>query len=749
MSSPGALVDAAAEQEMTALALTERNGLTGAVEFYQACQAAGIHPILGLELAFAPPSDLAAPAGDLVLLSLDLSGWASLCRLSSARLTTPELIKSGEIPFELLAENTAGLLCLTGGTSGLAAQLVAQGQTVQAERFLAQLAELFPERLYVELQLQTPDDHALTERLARLGDRQSLPLVAAQNIHYLQRGEQARQQLLTAMRLNCPLVEVPLEAAAPPQSHFSSVAEMTSKFADYPAALANTQEIAARCQLELPLNVRHYPAIDLPAGESAEQVLRREAENGAQARYGEITPDIHKRLEHELQVIIDRDYAPLFLIMQEIVAFARRAGVPVASRGSASSSLVAHCLGITTPDPLRENLYFERFMNPARTSPPDIDLDLCSKRRDTVIRHVYEKYGAGRVAMVATINRFRARSALREVGKVHGLSGGQIKALVDGLPRRSWGPPGRPGSSAGALETLAGNHADPTIRTVIQNATAILDTPRHLSIHPGGVVIAPGALTDLAPTQLASKGVVITQFDLAAVETLGLVKIDLLGIRGLSVLGDVAEHIQAGRSSEFTTTLDVLDAISPDDPTTAELVRSGRTIGCFQIESPGMRRTLQEIQSDSVDDITMALALYRPGPLTGGLKDAFVQRHLGREAVTHLHPALADLLGETHGVILYQEDVLRLAHELAGLSLADADLLRRRHESFRSGPGDADVEGSLCCGGTRAERRAGADGHAHLGVDGCLCRIRIPEGARSIVCTGRVARGLVQGALSG
>ncbi len=683
--SPGALVDAASDQGMAALALTDRNSLTGAIEFYQACQVAGIHPILGLELAVAPPPDLAAPTGDLVLLALDLPGWASLCRLSSAQLTHPELIKSGEIPFEILAENTTGLLCLSGGTSGPAAHLVTQEQTELAERFVAQLAELFPERLYVELHLQTPDDRALAEGLARLATRRGLPLVAAQNVHSLLPDQEPRQRLLTAIRLNCSLAEVPLNESSSPGSHFASLTEMNSKFADYPAALASTQEIAARCQLELPLNVRHFPAIDLPEGETPEQVLRREAENGAQTRYGVLTPAIRTRLDHELQVIGDRDYAPLFLIMQEIVSFARSASVPVASRGSASSSLVAHCLGITTPDPLRENLYFERFLNPARASPPDFDLDLCSKRRDTVIRHVYEKYGVERVAMVATINRFRARSALREVGKAYGLSAGQIKTLVDGLPRRSWGPLGRAGGSASALQSLAGNHTDATSRTVIANATAILDTPRHLSIHPGGVVIAPGPLTDIAPTQLASKGVVITQFDLASVETLGLVKIDLLGIRGLSVLGDVAEHIQYGRRSEFATTLDVLDAIPPDDPATSKLVRSGRTIGCFQIESPGMRCTLREIQSTSIDDITMALALYRPGPLTGGLKDAFVRRHLGREPVTHLHPALAGLLAETHGVILYQEDVLRLAHELAGLSLADADLLRRAMGHFDPG----------------------------------------------------------------
>jgi len=430
------------------------------------------------------------------------------------------------------------------------------------------------------------------------------------------------------------------------------------------------------------------------------EVLRMKAFEGARIRYGEIKPQIRRRLEHEFTVIEESGYATIFLVMEEIIQYTRESSILVSSRGSAASSLVAHCLGITDPDPLELNLYFERFLNPARSSPPDIDTDLCSRRRDEVIEFVYSSFGADRVAMVCTINRYRRRSALREVAKVHGLAPKEIKILVDQLPRRGWGAPNRIAQEEHPYSELEMRFSSPTYQEIFADAEAILGIPRHLSIHPGGMVIAPGPITDLVPTQKASKGVVITQFDLESIEQMGLVKIDLLGIRGLTVLNDVGvailgnyENIRSDSNKDkvsiigdqVTSSLGVLDSIPEADEPTTETVRNGRTIGCFQIESPGMRATLKEIQASSKDDIMVALALYRPGPLTGGLKDAFVRRHLGLEEVKHLDPALGRLLEDTYGVILYQEQVLRIAHELAGLSLAESDLLRRAMSHFDPG----------------------------------------------------------------
>lgn len=723
LSSPAGLAQAAARAGMAALALADEQNLTGAAEFYEACLAAGVRPLLGLELQDAPPLDLPATsqgAGSLVLLAMDRSGWAGLCRLSSAvagagalsAASGPGTPESGGLPgvlsFERLAQETTGLLCLSGGLRGLAARLLERGQEQAACGYLERLGELFPGRLYVELQLHAGRDEILASSLVRLAGRLRLPVVATHSIYYLTPEMAALNRLVTAMRLNVPLAGLSEEVCAPPAAYFLSGVEMAARFDRFPQAVAATQEVADRCRLELPLGQPHFPELRLSLGLTAQEALSQKATSGARRRYGQLTPQIESRLDHELATIGKYGYAPLFLIMEEIVRFARQKGIPISSRGSAASSLVAHSLGITSPDPLRLNLYFERFLNPARATPPDIDTDLCSRRRDEVIRFVYDRFGSDRVAMVCTINRFRRRSALREVAKAFGLSPTEIKVMIDSLPYRGWGPPGSQDGSLAPYAELAGRYNSPLHQEIFQSAAALLGLPRHLSIHPGGMVISPVPLTDLVPLQFAAKGVVITQFDLVSVERLGLVKIDLLGIRGLTVLGDVAgEMAQAtglhptrfapaqlrqlesgpeqGLSVSALSPLDLLDAIPDDDAATAALVRTGRTIGCFQIESPGMRATLKEIQAHSVDDVMVALALYRPGPLSGGLKDAFVRRHRGEEAVVQLHPALTSLLADTYGVILYQEQVLRIAHELAGLSLADADLLRRAMSHFDPG----------------------------------------------------------------
>ena len=744
LASPAELVQTAAQHGIDALALTDHHGLTGAIEFYDTCREAGIRPIIGLELAVAfPPNPIAfssvlsaetrVGSGILTLLALDSTGWRSLCRLSSA-LESDETV----LPFEKLAQETAGLLCLTGGVRGILMKLLASGQKRTASALLSSLRALFPDRLYIELQKHGPEDGELVAGLSELAQHNQLPVTATHDIHYRSADQAALQRVLAAIRVIHPLTLLTLEEVAPPGAHFLSPAEMIRHFADFPQALAGTQEAADRCRLELPLGIPHFPEVELPAGLTAIDVLRQKAEAGAERLYGQITTDIRSRLDHELTVIGQCGYATLFLIVEDILDYARQQGVPTASRGSAASSLVAHCLGITSPDPIHHNLYFERFLNPARATPPDIDTDLCSRRREEVIRYVYARFGQERVATVCTINRFRSRSALRDVAKAYGLPAEAVSALADSLPHRWYGPPNRRGDNDAPYAELAERFSSPIHQAIFRDAAALIGLPHHLSVHPGGVVIAPGALTDFSPTLMAPKGVHITQFDLVSIERLGLVKIDLLGIRGLTVLGDVAEAIvstgfqQQGESgipgiaeklppiSERTVigrlslalrastactdgafpgkgsySLELLDAIPEEDPATSETIQQARTIGCFQIESPGMRATLREIRARSVEDILVALALYRPGPLTGGLKDAFVQRHIavrgesGKNGAAaqpyEIHPALTPLLADTHGVILYQEQVLRIAHELAGLSLADADLLRRAMSHFDPG----------------------------------------------------------------
>lgn len=684
LAAPLALAETAAGYGMPALALTDHHSLSGAVEFYAACLQTGVKPLLGLTALIQPPPELATdPPGLLTLLAMDLTGWGSLCHISSALVGAEE-----PLPFEQLASHTAGLICLTGGRCGSLYSFMAGAQRRRAEAQLANLAAIFSGRLYVELQNHAPGDEEICSRLAALAHSRQLPTLATHDIHYIAPQQAHLQQVAAAIRMIRPLNSLEPAHIAPPEAYFVPPEDMARRFERFPAALERTFEVTERCQCKLPLGVPHFPEVSLPPGQTALSELRRRAEAGARQRYQPFTSEVQARIDHELSIIEQCGYATLFLIVADILDHARRQGVPISSRGSAASSLVAHCLGITAPDPLRLNLYFERFLNPARATPPDIDTDLCSRRRDSVIQYVYDHFGAERVAMVCTVNRFRSRSALREVAKAHGLPPETVSLLAESLPHHWYGPPDRQKTNEDPYAELAKTYPDPIHQAVFHDAAALIGLPHHLSVHPGGMVISPGPMHNLVPTIMAAKGVLTTQFDLESVEQMGLVKIDLLGIRGLTVLGDVAESIVAAQSSSPpapTARLAILEAIPQDDPTVSALLQRGGTIGCFQIESPGMRATLREIHAANIDDLMVALALYRPGPLTGGLKDAFVRRHLGRETPAYQHPALQPLLADTYGVILYQEQVLRIAHELAGLSLADADLLRRAMSHFDPG----------------------------------------------------------------
>lgn len=662
---------------MRALGLTDHRTLTAAVEFVQACAAHDVQPVLGQEI------DL--DSGRLPLLATSLDGWSNLCRLSSALALQND--PQAPCPLDVLAAHSGDLLALVSGETGKAS--------------LEALKEIFGNQIY--LTIQNPARGLPTLNLAR---ELELPTVVTHPVYYLTPEQASLQRTLAAIRLIRPLPELPADVFAPTGAYFTGAHEMEARFQHFPKALEATLEIAERCKFDLPLGVPHMPTVPLPPGQNAAQVLHQKAEAGAQRLYGVITPEIRSRLDHEIEVIARLGFEPIFLIVEDILNYARETGVPYSSRGSAASSLVAHCLGITSPDPLRLNLYFERFLNPARVTPPDIDTDLCSVRRDSVIQHVFDTYGLQRVAMVATINRFRPRSALGDVAKAHGLEPGKVRQMVNQLPHAFWARFEENETGQEVPSPFAELRATyPAHQTIFSDAEALLKLPRHLSVHPGGVIVAPGALTDLVPVMRSgSKGILITQFDLESVEALGLVKIDLLGIRGLTVVGDVAEFIQAGQPERYTTRLAVLDSTPADDPATSDRIESGQTIGCFQIESPGMRATLREIRARSEADLMAALALYRPGPLTGGLKEAFVRRFKGLEPVQHIHPALAPLLDETFGVILYQEQVLRIAHELAGFSLAEADLLRRAMSHFDPGKRMQELEQKFV---REAEARSG------------------------------------------
>lgn len=675
--SPQALAAAAQEQRIPCLGLTDHRFLTGSIEFYEACLDVEIKPILGLEIDLS----FEGRSGRLALLAKDRSGWSNLCRLSSALM-----MEHTSLTLQALSENSEGLIGIAGGPWGILRDLVLSSPSGEKrpQQFLSLLQAIFKDDLFIEIQRYANGPLQGEVMLRDLAEVFNVPLIATQDICYQKPEEEKLYRTLTAIRQITPLQTLSPRLLPPGPATFPTPADFQYRYRDCPEALTNLSTVVDRCNLELPIGGTHYPAFPTPQGQTQAEYLREKAIKGAKTLYGELTPEITSRLDYELEIITRMGYEPIFLIVEDVLNHARQVGIPTSSRGSAASSLVAHCLNITSPDPLALNLYFERFLNPARLKPPDIDTDIASHRRDELIQYIFDTYGRDRVAMVGTITRYRPKSALGDVAKAYGLSPETIRQLSRKLPHsfhiRQSQEEGDPFAS------LQRESINPMIKDVIADARALLDLPRHLSVHPGGVIIAPFPITDLIPLEHSNTlGINHAQYDLEGIEKLGLVKIDMLGIRGLTVLGEVANKIQSWRLSEFRNGLEVLANIPLEDAPTSETVEQARTIGCFQIESPGMRGTLREIQARTMEDIMAALALYRPGPLRGGLRDAFVRRFRGEEEVTPIHDSLNDLLSSTYGVILYQEQVLRIAHELGGLTIAQADILRRAMSHFDPG----------------------------------------------------------------
>ncbi|WP_423225669.1 DNA polymerase III subunit alpha [Candidatus Amarolinea aalborgensis] len=722
--SVAALVGRATADGLTHLALTDTNALYGAVAFGRACRAAGIQPIIGMTVTTADPA-FPAPAGDaagkLVLLAADANGYRSLCRLSSLIQGSPqrEALAARGLDGDALAAHRTGLICLSGGQEGWIERFLRAGDAAAAQRYAEQLAGIYGRNFYLALELHTPGDEAVADAVMALGRRLGLAAAAVQPIFCLTPADAPRLRLLAAIRANARLGEdagddemsdpadldddAPddetryvtrphtrhAEATPPPRApagpfsqntplHWLSPTQVAGRFARFPQAVAQSGEIAARCGDCLPDGRPIWPSLALPPGQTPDAALAARAQAGLDRSYPVGTPrrgQAQDRLAAELRAISGHGFAPLFLVVADIVRFAREHEIPVSTRGSVANSLVAFCTGITTVDPIEHGLLFERFLNPARTNPPDIDLDFCSRRRDEVLRYVRDAYGADRVALIGTVSTMQPQSAVRETGKAYGLPVSQVNRLVGMLPRR-WHPDPRRRDQRTQDDVLAAL-TDPLERETVRMAYTLVGQPDHLSVHPGGVVITPGPLTDVAPVQWAPKGFLITQFEHRDVETLGLQKMDLLGIRALTVLADAAAWVHEGHDPAFR-----LADIPLDDAATADLLARGETIGVFQCESDGAQRTLRKLKARGVRDLAIANAFFKPGPAMGGMAGAFVRRYRGEQTVTYLHPALEPILGPTQGVLIFQEQILRLAREIAGLTWAQADQLRRGMSHF-------------------------------------------------------------------
>ena len=672
------LVDAVRAAGMPAVAVTDAGNLFALVKFYQAAQAAGIKPIVGADLTLWEQADGSA-ATRLTLLCQNHAGYVNLCRLLSRAYVDGQRAGRPGVQREWLAGNVDGLIALSGGLAGDVGQALASGTADKAVRLLADWQALFPDRYYLEVtRTGRPGEEAHVAAAVELALAADMPVVASNDVRFLAADDfdahEARVCIAEGRVLNDPRRPRPYSE----QQYLRTPAEMTELFADLPEALENTLAIAQRCNLELTLGRPLLPAFPTPDGTSAEDHVAEQARAGLKTLLAKVRPadeaPYWQRLDVELGVINRMGFAGYFLIVADFIAWARSHGVPVGpGRGSGAGSLVAWALGITRLDPLANDLLFERFLNPERVSLPDFDVDFCMDGRDRVIDYVAEHYGRERVSQIITYGSMAAKAVVRDVGRVLGLPYGFVDSIAKLIPFEL----GITLDKALADEAvLRGRYEqEDEVRTLIDLAKSLEGLARNAGKHAGGVVIAPGALTDYVPLFCeAGGGSPVTQYDKDDVEAIGLVKFDFLGLRTLTII-DWALKTLAQRDAAFAN-FDI-DDLPLADPDAYALLRRCETTAVFQLESRGMRDLIRRLQPDCFEDVVALVALYRPGPLQSGMVDDFIDRKHGRARPDYLEPRLEPVLRPTYGVILYQEQVMQIAQVLAGYSLGQADLLRR------------------------------------------------------------------------
>jgi error-prone DNA polymerase len=656
------LLGKAAKLNMPALALTDHNRLTGAVRFYDKAKVLGIKPIIGAEV------DL-ENGHHLTLLCQDATGYSNLCRLlTDAHLSNP--VGEPAATDDMLAEHHEGLIALSGCSKGKIPSLIAAGHTDQAKQTAGFYRELFGDGFFIELtRYPARDGGALGYRLADFAAEQRIPVVATNNVHYADMKSYKIKELLNAIDQNINVSQ--LKGYRTVEQYLKSTKEMTKLFDDLPDAVAMTEEIAASCNLELELGKPRFPKFEIPGGESCSSYLSKLAYDGARRKYPALTGQITERLEMELETIRQLGFCEYFLVVWDIMRWAKERGIRCQARGSAVDSLVVYTLDISNVDPIEYNLLFERFMHPLRHEPPDIDLDVDRERRDEVRDYIYRKYGADNVSCVSTINTYQARGAIRDAGKAMGLHRSVIEELCDGIHYLS--VEGLV-ENAEILPELKSNtlYKDPHIDKFLKLCAAIDGLPKHLSVHLGGLLIGDRKLCEVVPLERSSGGDIISQYDKDDVERMGLVKIDLLALPTLTVIEDTVAAVKENHGLDID-----IDNIPRDDPDAFAMLRDGRTVGTFQLESPAQREMAGRLLPDCFEDIIVSLSLVRPGPLKSNMDKDYLPRRHGTAPVTYLHPKLKNALSETLGVILYQEQVLKVAHDLAGLSYAEADGFRR------------------------------------------------------------------------
>src|SRR5438093_974469 len=684
------LLDRVQSLGMDSLAITDHGNLHCAWSFYEEAKARSIRPILGFEayLAFGSrharekPADAPGIYSHLVLLATNRTGYQNLIKLSSIGFLEG-FYRRPRIDREVLERHREGLACLAACLSGEIALYLRQGNYEAAAASARWFATTFPGAFWLEVQDHgIPEEQVVRDGMYRLAADLGLPVVATNDAHYLMREDAEAHDVLLAIGTGKDLDDPKRFRFFGQESYVKSEAEMRELFGNRADVLAETARIAELCEFDF--EKRYFlPQYPRPAEFATDQdLLVHLARKGAVERYGDPLPAVvEQRLEYELDVITRTGYAGYFLIVYDLVKAARDRGIPVGpGRGSAAGSLIAYALRITTVDPLKFDLLFERFLNPERISMPDIDLDFCFERRGEVLEYARERYGRESVGQIITFGTLKARAAFRDVARTLRVEMADVERLTKLIPSGPAFSVTLAEASDKVPEVRAAAAQDERIRKVLDLGARIEGLARHASVHAAGVVIAPGPLTDYVPVCTApdSKGdasspdAIITQYDMVGLEEVGMLKIDLLGLKTLTVLHDATRMV----ADRHGVTID-LEHPDLDDPKVYALLRSGRTAGIFQFESPLATDCLRNMKSDRFDDLVATNALLRPGPLDTGMYLVFINRKLGREKVRYPHPALEEILAPTYGVIVYQEQVMRIASALAGYSLAEADVLRK------------------------------------------------------------------------
>ena len=671
------LAEAARDMGQTAIAITDHGVMYGAVAFYKACQAAGIKPIIGCEVYVAPRNmtdkthGLDGDYSHLILLCQNETGYKNLCYLVSAAFTEGFYIKP-RIDWALLHQHSEGLICLSGCVAGAIPQLLIADRYEEARAKALELQALFgPGNFYLEIQ-----DHGLREEqkaaqgLIRLHRETGIPLALTNDAHYVKKEDAYYQDVLMCIQMGKTVDDPARMRFETQELYLKSEEEMRALFPELPEAADNTVDIAGRCNFDFQFGHYHLPRFKLPEGESdGYAYLRKLGEQGFQERFPD-RPEVHQQLEYELDMIHKMGFVDYFLIVSDFIGFAKRSGIPVGpGRGSAAGSVVSYCLHITDVDPVKYNLFFERFLNPERVSMPDIDVDFCVNRRGEVIDYVNRLYGHDHVAQIVTFGTMAARASVRDVARALNISYGEADQVAKQIP-----------SGPGALNMTLDEalrlskplkelyDGDEKLHRLIDVAKALEGMPRHASTHAAGVVITERPVYEYVPLATNDESVVC-QYQMPTLEELGLLKMDFLGLRNLTVLDDAVKLVRR-HSPGFR-----IEDVPEDDKETFEMLSAGRTSGVFQLESTGMTGVCVGLKPKGIEDITAIISLYRPGPMDSIPR--FIECSAHPEKITYKHELLRPILSVTYGCIVYQEQVIEIFRQLAGFSLGQADMIRR------------------------------------------------------------------------